>query len=488
MKKGIITTGIAITYIVGVTLPVAYAAATDKADSPKVNRTAIIRENVPKENFSTSEKAKARTVREMSRKERIARDFVVKDNNKQDVALRYPGTAKSVEDVPQWSIDSMQKLSDYGMLKPDDLSKHLAKMDRITMAKLIIRAYHNNKDKTQVHHKEANQEIGKLIKEYDTELRNLGYQGEVYAKYAKVPYDKDFYFYGEIRLHTVNHTGDGPITYRGKTYNDPFDFKDRRIRARLYGRQPISRDWAINAMAEADKSIYNSRATGRLKLRRLYLSGKYKDWRIRAGRFGTFYGDGSIYDGQLDGVSMETGTKNSTRIEYGKLKNNYLGGAIIQKFRHNAYDIEAGAYYFRGDYEDRYLNAPENVHDLILELGYTYYLNDFALGVMYLQANQDDLSGKRNGVIVSAKYGNNNPDVLGSFEAFVKYYDQARTTYIAHTMTGLADYMHGYRGYGLGFYYTFAKGFVYGFEYYRLKERLTGRRGQTIWNQVSYYF
>lgn len=475
MNKWMISTGVVFAYLACISFTPAYAETTDKVNFPKANRAAVIRENLPRENFSTTEKAKASPVRTMSRKERIARDFVVRDNNQQKIALRYPGTAKPVEDVPQWSIDSMQKLSDYGMLTPNELSQYLAKMDRITMAKLIIRAYHNNEDTTKPNHRAANQELGKLIEEYDTELRNLGYQGETYAKYAKVPYDKDFYFYGEVRLHSVNHTGD-----------DPFDFKDRRVRARLYGRQPISKDWAINAMGEADRSVYNDRATGRLKLRRLYLSGKYKDWKVRAGRFGTFYGDGNIYDGQLDGVSMETDTKNSTRIEYGKLRNDYLGGAIIQKYRHNAYDLEAATYYFKGEYEDRYV--ADSVHNLILQLGYTYYLNDFALGVMYLQANRDDVSGKKNGIIVGAKYGNNNPDVLGSFEAFVKYYDQARTTYIAHTMTGLADYMHGYKGYGLGFYYTFAKGFVYGFEYYRLRERYTGKKGQTVWNQVSYYF
>ena len=105
---------------------------------------------------------------------------------------------------------------------------------------------------------------------------------------------------------------------------------------------------------------------------------------------------------------------------------------------------------------------------------------------MYLCSKAGDESGS--GYVATVKYGRNRSWIPGTYEIFAKYYDQADSTYIAHTMTGLADYMQGFKGVGFGFAYTLMENVVYSIEYYDLKDKKTGLQGRTIWNHVAYYF
>ena len=59
-------------------------------------------------------------------------------------------------------------------------------------------------------------------------------------------------------------------------------------------------------------------------------------------------------------------------------------------------------------------------------------------------------------------------DKPGSWGLAATYYDQGATTYIDHTMNGLADSMWGFEGYSVIANYTFAKNIVGQVEWYDL--------------------
>lgn len=403
----------------------------------------------------------------LTKKERIARDFLGVNEKGEKIALRYPGTAKSVNDVPDWSIASLLKLSDYGLLSPDDVREILSEPDRELMAKMTARAYHLCEEREGNDSYNARFELNKLLKEYDNELRNLGYGAGDYAAYAKLPTNRQTKIGGELRYNYVDHSGD-----------DPYNFYDSRARLRLYVEQPLDEKWTLYGMGEANKS-WSGRDYTRFALERLYIGGEYKDVNIKAGRFGVEYGDGNIYDGRLTGVSLRTGNKLQVQADYGRLRENQTGGGITASYTDPRYDLAAGVYHFD---KDRHLNSSSTIG----MLGGMYYIGNFGVGAMYLCSKAGDESGS--GYIATVKYGRNRSWIPGTYEIFAKYYDQADSTYIAHTMTGLADYMQGFKGVGFGFAYTLMENVVYSIEYYDLKDKKTGLRGRTIWNHVAYYF
>lgn len=404
----------------------------------------------------------------VTKKQRIARDFLGVNEKGEKVKLRYPGTAKDENDVPDWSIASLLKLSDYGLLSPDDVHEILSEPDRLLMAKMTARAYHLCSERDNKDSYDARFELDKLLKEYDNELRNLGYGALDYALYTKKPFNYQPEIGGELRYNYVDHTGD-----------HPYNFYDHRIRLRPYVKQMLDENWYVYGMGEAIKSWVRHDIKN-FSLIRLFVGGKYKDVNMRAGRYGEYYADGNIYDGRMDGVSFEGGEPVKYKASYGRLRNDERGGAVIANYKEAKYEAEAGFYSFDG--------VKSYGNDTIFALGGMYYIGNFGTGAMYLKSGKSDVSGDSDGYVVTIQYGKHRTAVPGTFGVFAKYYDQADTTYISHTMSGLADYMHGFTGHSIGLYYTFAKNWEYAIEYYDLKEKGTGRKGRTIWNHASYFF
>ena len=441
-------------------------AADSKVEEPqKPNQALKVVGQPSNTNISNAQLAKPVE----TKKQRIARDFLGVNEKGEKVALRYPATAKDINDVPEWSIASLVKLSDYGLLAPDDIHDILSEPDRLLMAKLTARAYHLANERDMANGYDARFELDKLLLEYDTELRDLGYGAGDYANYAKLPQNLQTRIGGELRYNYVNHSGD-----------KPYDFYDSRLRVRLYVEQPLDEDWKLYGMGEANKSWVAKDYT-KFALERLYLAGSYKEVNIVAGRFGLEYGDGNIYDGRLTGLSVSAGTKLKLQVDYGRLRENQTGGCITAAYKEPRYDLQAGLYHFDKSRRD-------DQGTTIGTLGGMYYIGNFGAGAMYLYSTASDANGDSNGYVVTVKYGRNRSWIPGTYEIFARYYDQADYTYIAHTMTGLADYMHGFKGFSFGASYSIMENMVYSIEYYDLKEKTTGLKGRTLWNHIAYYF
>lgn len=417
---------------------------------------------------STTDTGKVRIERsKLTKKQRITRDFFGADENGRKIGLRYPGTAKPNENVPEWTLKALTKLSDYGLLSPTEISNILSEPNRELLAKLIARAYHENEESKGKNYYDAHFELDKLMVEYDTELRNLGYDAGRYAAFGGLPKERETKLGGELRYNYVEHSGD-----------DPYNFFDSRVRLRLYVEQPLDDNWTLYGMGEGNKSWY--RDIKHFNLERLYVSGQYKELTVTGGRFGEFYADGNVYDGRIDGVKFSGGKKVKLSGEHGRLRDDQRATALVATYNQPRYDAEAGLYIL-----DKLKSYGSTT---IGSLGGMYYIGNFGVGAMYLCSSRTSVTGGAGGYVVTLKYGRNRSWVPGTYEIFAKYYSQPEATYISHTMVGLADYMRGFNGFGVGWYYTLSENLVYGIEYYDLEEKGSGKKGRTLWNHVSLFF
>mgnify|MGYP002923300417 FL=1 len=112
---------------------------------------------------------------------------------------------------------------------------------------------------------------------------------------------------------------------------------------------------------------------------------------------------------------------------------------------------------------------------------------------MYLNGDKDGYNGADDGYVVTASYKGAKAAKVGSWGLVAKYYDQGASTYIDHTMNGLADDAlftgdEGFKGYSVAANYTFAKNIVGQVEYYDLEQEEGNKDAQTLWSQVVFTF
>lgn len=251
------------------------------------------------------------------------------------------------------------------------------------------------------------------------------------------------------------------------------------IRAYFGAETKINKNWNAYGMLEGQKNIINY--NNELKLSRLYVKGKVGESIITAGSFGYLMADGNIYDSGFTGVRYDFGDPIQYTLSYGETNDTKATYVATVRYNDFDYNLEAGIYHYRLNDESAYKNT-------IWNFAGTYKFNDFRVGAMYLSSSQKDSSGGNKGYVLKFDYGDLHSYRPGTYNLFAKYYNQARGTYIAHGMNGIGNSMQGFKGYGMGMYYTLAKDLVGGVEYYRLTDRVSGETAKTLWMQVTHYF
>ena len=90
--------------------------------------------------------------------------------------------------------------------------------------------------------------------------------------------------------------------------------------------------------------------------------------------------------------------------------------------------------------------------------------------------------------IVGLNYKGAKASQVGSYGIFAKYYDQARSTVVAHTMEG--EYgTEGFKGYMVGADYAFAKNIVGAVKYFDLEGKDEDKTDmKTLWAQLVFTF
>lgn len=309
--------------------------------------------------------------------------------------------------------------------------------------------------------------------EYADELSAIGYfdRESSYMQAStevKVPNlsDKRFKIDGEARVDYGAHSGYKSISDKS------------RARVRIYGDYNIDDNWHFISMLENEKILSGKGEDSWMDIDRWYLTGKVGRARVDAGAFGSFLAEGNIYDSRFTGVRVSGKEPFSYMAEAGTIKHAGFAAAAEASTTHDIYTLGAGLYRF--DLEDR---GKRNIYMLNVHrpLGGLY-----DLGLMGLLGEDERTSEK--GYIVSLTRGKENTWRRGNAYYFLKYYHQPYTTYVSHTMNGLADYMDGFEGIGAGIHYTVKQDWLLQAEYYNLKDLEEGGRNHTFWLALSYYF
>ena len=384
--------------------------------------------------------------------------------------------ANPFSDVPagHWAYDSINKLAAAGVIEGygDSTFGGDKLMTRYEMAQIVAKAMA----------KGAN--VDKLAAEFADELDNLG------VRVANL----------EKKADNVKVTGELRYKYMSKKddANDGQSFEND-LRSRIWVTGQINDDWSYTGMIENTQDFYGESANKGDEdpsFARAYVEGKIGGLNVTAGRYNAFLANGNIYDDKVDGAEVSYGDKvkvtgfagKATEVDGG----NYAGGELAGAFG----DLNLAAGYV--NYKD--LNKDDigkGLDNAIWYVGADYTMGDVNLSGMYLKGDMsyNDVDEKvldDDGWTVGLAYKGAEATEAGSWGLFANYYDQGGMTYVAHTTDAnvFADYANdGFKGYGVGANYTFAKNIVGTVVYYDTESKLDSKvDDQRVWADVTFTF
>ena len=403
--------------------------------------------------------------------------------------------ANPFSDVPagHWAYDSVNKLVAAGVVDgyPDGTYGGDKLMTRYEMAQIVAKAMAKGAD------------VDKLAAEFADELDTLG------VRVANL----------EKKADNVKITGE--IRYHYADTDDDFDGWENKLRTRIWVNGQVNDDWSYTGMIENNQDFRDDAGNEDTKFQRAYVNGKLGGVKVQAGRYNLKFADGNIYDTRFDGVQASYGKDVKLTVGYGKATPSsvtargnadflapYAGAKVYGESDEVYYAELAGkmgklglsaGYFDASDVEaygttdgvkDNNLRASEDLAIWNVAANYAFDKN-VKLGAMYLMGEDEYGSNKDiddDGYVVTASYKGAKASDPGSWGLVAKYYDQGTTTYMDHTMNGVADKMMGFEGYSVFANYTFAKNIVGQVEWYDLEEKEGNREAQTIWSQLLFTF
>ena len=401
--------------------------------------------------------------------------------------------ANPFSDVPagHWAYDSISKLAAAGVIEGygDATFGGDKLMTRYEMAQIVAKAMA----------KGAN--VDKLAAEFADELDNLGVRVANLEKKAD-----NVKITGEVRYHYADNDKDVAAGYETK------------LRTRIWFNGQINDDWTYTGMIENNQDLKNDAGDETTKFQRAYVNGKIGGLAVQAGRYNNKLAEGNVYDTRFDGIQVAYGKDVKLVAGYGKATPSTVGTITVKEdgdeyqFNRESDEVyyaelsgkvgklglNAGYYDFKDvteykvgkDKKDNKTLTPDWVSDQEIWAVAANYAFDknVKLGAMYLNGDMDDYDGDDDGYVVTASYKGAKASQPGSWGLVAKYYDQGASTYLDHTMNGVADKMFGFKGYSVFANYTFAKNIVGQVEWYDLEEKDSDRDAQTLWAQMLFTF
>ena len=383
--------------------------------------------------------------------------------------------ANPFSDVPagHWAYDSVNKLVAEGVVDgyPDGTYGGDKLMTRYEMAQIVAKAMA----------KGAN--VDKLAAEFADELDALGVRVanlEKKADNVKVT--------GEVRYRYTDSE------LNGNEYND--------LRSRIWVNGQINDDWSYTGMIENTQDFTEDAGNEKTEFKRAYVEGKIGGLDLSAGRYGAFFANGNVYDAQADGAQLSYGDKVKVTAFAGKgtdeagdgaaSNGNYAGGEISAAMGEN-FSLNGGYVNFK-DMGQVTGETETNVDNAIWYVGADANFGDFTLSGMYLKGdkseNDQDVKGvDDDGYTVGLSYKGAEASEAGSYGIWANYYDQGGQTYVAHTTDANTFGNDGFKGYGVGVNYTFAKNIVGTVAYYDTENKLDSNDDdQIIWSDLTFTF
>ena len=387
--------------------------------------------------------------------------------------------ANPFSDVPagHWAYDSINKLAAAGVIEGygDSTFGGDKLMTRYEMAQIVAKAMA----------KGAN--VDKLAAEFADELDTLGVRVanlEKKADNVKVT--------GELRYKYMSQDGD---------VND--SNHDTDLRSRIWVNGQINDDWSYTGMLENTQILSDNTGDETTEFKRAYVEGKLGGLNVTAGRYGAFFANGNIYDAQADGVELSYGDKVKVTGFAGKGTDNaedtgsngtYAGGELSANF--DKLNVAAGYVNFT-DIEATNAAHETDLDNAIWYVGADYTMGDVNLSAMYLKGDvsTDTPAGvewnKANddGWTVGLTYKGAEASEAGSWGLFANYYDLGGQTFIAHTTDANTFDRDGFKGYGVGANYTFAKNIVGTVVYYDTENKMNSKvDDQRVWADLTFTF
>ena len=399
--------------------------------------------------------------------------------------------ANPFSDVPagHWAYDSVNKLAAAGVVDgyPDGTYGGDKLMTRYEMAQIVAKAMA----------KGAN--VDKLAAEFADELDALG------VRVANL----------EAKADNVKITGE--VRYR---YADSeLEGYTNDLRSRIWVNGQINDDWSYTGMIENTQDFADEVGNENdITFKRAYVEGKLGGLDVTAGRYSALFAGGNVYDAMVDGAQVSYGDNVKVTGFAGKATDgitvvpetkwwpgkslevttggNYAGGEISAALGEN-FSLNGGYVNFKD------MGAKDStVDNAIWYVGAEATFGDFALTGMYLKgdASADNKVVNKvveglddDGYTVGLTFKGAQADEVGSYGLFANYYDQGAQTYVAHTTDANTFGMTGFKGYGVGANYTFAKNIVGTVAYYDTESKLADQLGesyddQIIWADLTFTF
>ena len=394
--------------------------------------------------------------------------------------------ANPFSDVPagHWAYDSINKLAAAGVIDGygDATFGGDKLMTRYEMAQIVAKAMA----------KGAN--VDKLAAEFADELDNMGVRVANLEKKAD-----NVKITGQVRYRYAESDKDG-------NYN--------KLRSRIWFNGQVNEDWSYTGMIQNEQNFDNNAGDETTKFQRAYVEGKLGGLQVTAGRYNAFFGNGNVYDTRADGVEVAYGEKVKVRAFAGKGTDAGLGEDVFGEDIDGSYGNYAGAEVtaklgkvgLTGGYvnfKDMSASADfseTNFDNAIWYVGADYAIGNVTLNAMYLKGDQSiydyslDEYIDDDGYVVGLTYKGAKASEAGSWGLFANYYDQGGQTYVAHTSdaplftSDIPGLNAGFKGYGVGVNYTFAKNIVGTVHYYDTEAKVGNEDDQKLYADLVFSF
>ena len=384
--------------------------------------------------------------------------------------------ANPFSDVPagHWAYDSINKLAAAGVIEGygDSTFGGDKLMTRYEMAQIVAKAMA----------KGAN--VDKLAAEFADELDNLG------VRVANL----------EKKADNVKVTGE--MRYLYEDYKGEGNSFDHNLRSRIWVNGQVNDDWSYTGMLQNTQDLKDNAGNETTKFQRAYVEGKLGGLNVTAGRYNAFFANGNVYDTRADGVEVSYGSKiqlkgfagkatdagDDSEVSYG----NYAGAELTGDF--NKLGLTAGYVNFKD--MDATTEEPETNRDnAIWYVGGSYdFDGNVAVSGMYLKGdkslNDEDVKDiGSDGWTAGLTYKGAEASEAGSWGLFANYYDQGGMTYVAHTTDAETFAYDGFKGWGVGTNYTFAKNIVGTVAYYDTENKVKeDEKSHIVWADLTFTF
>ena len=398
--------------------------------------------------------------------------------------------ANPFSDVPagHWAYDSISKLAAAGVIEGygDATFGGDKLMTRYEMAQIVAKAMAKgaNVDKLAAEFADELDNLGVRVANLEKKADNVKITGAVTAAYGA--------------FDDSNYVGTGSYT---KKVNDEWTGSSNhraRMRTDITIKGAVNEDWSYTALLRNEQYFSNEKEnTGEegVSFQRAYVNGKVGGVKVQAGRynFKDFTG-GNIWSQRVDGVEATYGKdiKLTAGIAKANHKADAAGSADDLTYANVAAKLgvvaaNAGYYKFtnigfKGDATKGY---DSNIWTVGAALDVAKDLN---LAATYLKSDYDN-NGKLDddGFVINLGYKGAKAATPGTWGAYVRYYDQAKGTYVEHEMDGNKP-ADGFKGFRYGVAYAVAKNIVASVDYYDLEDKNNDDSYKTLWSQVTFTF